>query len=286
MYLCVSVYVRVCGFVYVCEKQGWSNREREGMSEGRMKQDIKGAERFGVGREGKWKRKEWWGWRLGGGVSSRLPSAPYSTLQAHTLTSKWYPLSARGSVGPCPPPMSLHTSSRSCWIIDSSVLHAQHLPGHGSVTPNRARLWEVPCFGWTPLYCIILSSIIRGGIVCWNGEVVAAIKMRFFAAVLSKRNRPHRLKSFLSHVWVDGRFHFLCRVYEGSNNSLRYHESVWVASLKILRAVWWALTFWICWTRWMSLKTNRMVAHSKGQRQPWVREGAKSVCARAISEVK
>lgn len=142
--------------LWVCEAQ--MKQERACVSEGKTKQDIKGAERLSTGREGK--KNEGVvglevGW-LGVGGYSRLPSAPCSTLQAHTLTSKWYPLSARGLVGPCPPPMSLHTSSCSCWIIDSSVLHAQHLPGHGSVTPNRAWLWEVLCVGLTSLECALL----------------------------------------------------------------------------------------------------------------------------------
>lgn len=39
------------------------------MSEGKTKQDIKGAERLSIGREGKEKTKEWWG----GGVLADYP---------------------------------------------------------------------------------------------------------------------------------------------------------------------------------------------------------------------
>lgn len=166
-----------------------------------------------------------WSWR-GGGCSCRLPSAPCSTLQAHTLTSKWYPLSARGLVGPCPPPMSLHTFSCSCWIIDSSVLHAQHLPGHGSVTPNRAWLWEVLCVGLTSLECAILMLCMHPELNTikrnpWRNCLLkqqsdGSNKDAFSAAVLSGLNCPHSLKSFPSHMRVDSRFYFLVRFMKGA----------------------------------------------------------------------
>lgn len=117
---CTSVCVCVCGFVYVCVKQRWSERGSVRVR-GENEAGHKGCteDQHREGGEGKTKEWWWWCWRWwwgggGAGCSSRLPTAPCSTLQAHTLTSKWYPLSARGLVGPCPPPMSLHTSSCSC----------------------------------------------------------------------------------------------------------------------------------------------------------------------------
>lgn len=121
-----------CGCVYIHQQQKQCCVRDENVA--RFKGCIGNLRRKNVER-----------WMYRGGGSWRLPCVPWATLQAHTLTSKWYPLSARGLVGPCPPPLSLHTSSCSCWIIDISVLHAQHLPGHGSVTPNGAWLREVLC---------------------------------------------------------------------------------------------------------------------------------------------
>lgn len=85
-----------CHPVYVCAKRE-TRQERERVSEGKIQQDVKGAEGFSAGREGKGKSEGavelkvgWWGRKTEGGTC-RLPTAPCSTLQAHTLTSKWYP---------------------------------------------------------------------------------------------------------------------------------------------------------------------------------------------------
>lgn len=56
--MCACVHALACACachpVYVCVKQEMK-QERERVSEGKIQQDIKGAERFSSGREGKGK---------------------------------------------------------------------------------------------------------------------------------------------------------------------------------------------------------------------------------------
>lgn len=97
--------------------------ERERVSEGKIQQDIKGAERFSSGREEKGKSEGAVELEVVGVLKVVVEEGREVLQITHcTLLNsagphthiKAVPLYARGLVSPCPPPMSLHTSSCSC----------------------------------------------------------------------------------------------------------------------------------------------------------------------------
>lgn len=82
---------RAWHLVYVCVKRESVRGENSAGHKGcRKVQEWEGGERRNEGTlelEVGW----WVGGGGGGRGGCRLPTAPCSTLQAHTVTSKWYP---------------------------------------------------------------------------------------------------------------------------------------------------------------------------------------------------